>query len=349
MSESESCSVVSDFLQPHGLYPARLLCPWILQATILEWITILFSRGCSRSKNWAWVSRTADRFFSMGLPHCGQILYHLSHRRSWDDEWMVLNGLGLESKKNVPMDYYVGFPGPLQTWPDSVWLLSNGGKTKLLLWPNEAAMSVNKGHMKPVQVRVSCTDVTYAEKQEESGPVSLAPRTLPPWHHLLWKLPVHSSSYLVASYSGPWAELDDQLDTGPTFPEVPALLLGVGLSISLQDEKHWTLDWPQDPCLPTLHQSHPEPPGHEGEAAAPRISSGEHGHMEATGSHQAHTMLACCIVWPRQGPPWRSRLPRGAVCCCLWLPPNAGPCGVLLGKWELLFSASGFSQWFPLS
>ena len=23
-----SCSVVSDSLQPHGLYPARLLCPW---------------------------------------------------------------------------------------------------------------------------------------------------------------------------------------------------------------------------------------------------------------------------------------------------------------------------------
>ena len=25
---SESCSVVSDSLWPHGLYPARLLCPW---------------------------------------------------------------------------------------------------------------------------------------------------------------------------------------------------------------------------------------------------------------------------------------------------------------------------------
>ena len=27
-SKSESCSVVSDSLWPHGLYPARLLCPW---------------------------------------------------------------------------------------------------------------------------------------------------------------------------------------------------------------------------------------------------------------------------------------------------------------------------------
>ena len=27
-SESVSCSVMSDFLQPHGLQPTRLLCPW---------------------------------------------------------------------------------------------------------------------------------------------------------------------------------------------------------------------------------------------------------------------------------------------------------------------------------
>ena len=30
------CSVVSDSLQPHGLYPARLMCPW----------------GFSRQENW---------------------------------------------------------------------------------------------------------------------------------------------------------------------------------------------------------------------------------------------------------------------------------------------------------
>ena len=28
LSKSASCSVVSDFLRPHGLQPARLLCPW---------------------------------------------------------------------------------------------------------------------------------------------------------------------------------------------------------------------------------------------------------------------------------------------------------------------------------
>ena len=44
-SESEICSVVSDCLQPHGLYPARLPAHGILQARILEWVAIPFSKG----------------------------------------------------------------------------------------------------------------------------------------------------------------------------------------------------------------------------------------------------------------------------------------------------------------
>ena len=36
---------MSDSLRPFGLLPARLLCPWILQARILEWVAIYSSRG----------------------------------------------------------------------------------------------------------------------------------------------------------------------------------------------------------------------------------------------------------------------------------------------------------------
>ena len=35
-----SCSVTSDSLRPHGLQPARLLCPWNLPARILEWLPL---------------------------------------------------------------------------------------------------------------------------------------------------------------------------------------------------------------------------------------------------------------------------------------------------------------------
>ena len=43
-----SCSVVSNSLQPHGLYPPGSSVHGILQARILEWVAIHFSRGSSQ-------------------------------------------------------------------------------------------------------------------------------------------------------------------------------------------------------------------------------------------------------------------------------------------------------------
>ena len=40
-----SCSVVSDPLRPRGLQSTRLLCSWIFQARILEWVAISSSKG----------------------------------------------------------------------------------------------------------------------------------------------------------------------------------------------------------------------------------------------------------------------------------------------------------------
>ena len=45
------CSVMSNFLQPHGVQPSRLLCPGIFWARILEWIAISFSRGSSQPRD----------------------------------------------------------------------------------------------------------------------------------------------------------------------------------------------------------------------------------------------------------------------------------------------------------
>ena len=39
----------------------------ILQARILEWVAISFSRGSSRPRNWTWVSCIAGRFFTWTL------------------------------------------------------------------------------------------------------------------------------------------------------------------------------------------------------------------------------------------------------------------------------------------
>ena len=63
---SENGSVVSDSLQPHGLY-----CLWNLQARILEWIAFPFSGGIFPTQG-----------SNPGLPNCRWILYQLSHKGS---------------------------------------------------------------------------------------------------------------------------------------------------------------------------------------------------------------------------------------------------------------------------
>ena len=52
-----SRSVVSDCLQPHG----------ILQARILEWMAVPFSRGSSQPRDQTWVSCIAGGFFTTEL------------------------------------------------------------------------------------------------------------------------------------------------------------------------------------------------------------------------------------------------------------------------------------------
>ena len=112
-SESESCSVTSDSLRPHGLYShgilqARILvgslpllhgsfstqrsnpglphCRWILyqlshkrSVRILEWVISPFSRGSSRPRNRTGVSCIAGRFFTNWvIRDVGSILWSLT-------------------------------------------------------------------------------------------------------------------------------------------------------------------------------------------------------------------------------------------------------------------------------
>ena len=58
-SESESCSVMSDSLWPHGLYS-----PWNSLGQKLEWVVFLFSRGSSQPKDRTQVSCIAGGSFT---------------------------------------------------------------------------------------------------------------------------------------------------------------------------------------------------------------------------------------------------------------------------------------------
>ena len=64
-SESVNHLVVSDCLWPHDCNPPGSSVHGILQARILQWVAISFSRGCSRCRDWTWVSCIAGRFFTV--------------------------------------------------------------------------------------------------------------------------------------------------------------------------------------------------------------------------------------------------------------------------------------------
>ena len=71
MCVSESRSIISDSLPPHGLYS-----PWNFPGqNNLDWVVFPFSRGSSQP-------RKQTQESNPGLPCCRQILYQLSHKGS---------------------------------------------------------------------------------------------------------------------------------------------------------------------------------------------------------------------------------------------------------------------------
>ena len=66
-------SVTSDSLQPHGLQPARLLCPWDSPGKNT-------GEGCHALLQGIFQPRDRTQVSNPGLPPCRQILYHLSHQ-----------------------------------------------------------------------------------------------------------------------------------------------------------------------------------------------------------------------------------------------------------------------------
>ena len=69
--EGVSCSFVLNSLQPHGLYPNRLLCLWNSPGmnTGVDCHSLLLGIFLTQGSN-------------LGLPHCRQILYCLSYPES---------------------------------------------------------------------------------------------------------------------------------------------------------------------------------------------------------------------------------------------------------------------------
>ena len=63
--DCEVTSVTSDSVRPHRRQPTSSAVPGILQARVLEWVAISFSRGSSRPRDPTQVSRIAGRRFNL--------------------------------------------------------------------------------------------------------------------------------------------------------------------------------------------------------------------------------------------------------------------------------------------
>ena len=74
--KSVSRSVVSDSLWPHGLYLARVLCPWDSPGKNTRVCCHALLQGIFPTQG-----------LIPGLRHCGQILYHLSYQGSPQSKW----------------------------------------------------------------------------------------------------------------------------------------------------------------------------------------------------------------------------------------------------------------------
>ena len=66
-----SRSVMSESLRPHGLHPARLLCPWDFPGKNT-------GVGCHSLPHGVFPTQGSNP----GLPHCRQVLHQLSHEGS---------------------------------------------------------------------------------------------------------------------------------------------------------------------------------------------------------------------------------------------------------------------------
>ena len=78
-SESVSRSLMSDSMRPKNSRPPGSSVHGILQVRRLEWVAILLSRRVFLTQG-----------LKLGLPHCRQILYCLSHQVTLWKVWMVI-------------------------------------------------------------------------------------------------------------------------------------------------------------------------------------------------------------------------------------------------------------------
>ena len=86
-SESISRSIMSDSFVIPWTVSCQVPCPWVLQARILEWVAVPFSRGSSWPRDGTQVSWIAGRFFTGSL----QITHYSGNHTICNVIWLRWN------------------------------------------------------------------------------------------------------------------------------------------------------------------------------------------------------------------------------------------------------------------
>ena len=83
---SKRHSVVSDSLQPHGLYN-----PWNSTGQYMEWVSFPFSREFSQPRDWTQVSCIAGRFFTSWATREAALSWMWDQNRESGSHWSILS------------------------------------------------------------------------------------------------------------------------------------------------------------------------------------------------------------------------------------------------------------------
>ena len=104
--ESVSCSVLSNSLWPHGLESTRLLCPWNS-----------LGKNTGVGSHFLLQGLFPTQGSNPGLPHCRQILYHLSHQ-----EPFIPQGIKCPASPHaLPDRAWASHPGNYTQCPTLKW------------------------------------------------------------------------------------------------------------------------------------------------------------------------------------------------------------------------------------
>ena len=98
----------------------------ILQARILEWVAILFSKGSSQPRDWTWVSLIAGRFFAIWATRETDLLFKITRASGYyGGQFQTVVPLTLVFGIRTPITCFQVLDSPLHT--NKGLLIPSGG------------------------------------------------------------------------------------------------------------------------------------------------------------------------------------------------------------------------------